>query len=90
MSITINAYQLRQASEFAAPDYGIDADQREADVCLEYLPAGTFTDGEPRPEGLYVWLAEYPEEGCMLLEPEIGKATPDPVTPNFGDKRRAL
>ena len=80
MSITINAYQLRQAAEFAAPDYETDADQRETEMCLEQMPAGTFNDGEPRPAGLYLWYADYPEEGCILLEPEIGKATPDTYT----------
>lgn len=68
MSIKINAYQLRQAAEFAAPDYEREEEQRDTEVCLERMSAGTFHDGEPRPAGLYVWLSDYPEEGCMLLD----------------------
>lgn len=78
MPITINAYQLRQAAEFAAPDYETDADQRDTCLCIEYLPASKFSDGEDRPAGLYCWYEDYPEEGCMLLEKDV----PAPVTPN--------
>jgi hypothetical protein len=68
MSIVINAYQLRQAAEFAAPDYETEPEQRATVLELERLPAGTFNDGEERPAGLYCWLQDDPQEGCMLLD----------------------
>lgn len=68
--LVINATQLRSALELVAPDFDTDEDQREADVCIQYLPARMSTDGEPMEAGLYCWLAEYPEEGCIPLRPD--------------------
>lgn len=77
--ITLNAYQLKQAAEFAAPDYETDEQQRDTEVHMQSLPARFAHDGTPMPAGDYVWLEEYPEEGCLLLEPEVGVSTPDPT-----------
>lgn len=77
--ITLNAYQLKQAAEFASPDYDTDEQQRETTVCIQQLPARLSADKEPMPAGVYVWLEEYPGEGCLLLEPEPGVSTPDPT-----------
>ncbi len=84
MSLTINAYQLRQAAEFAAPDYEKEEDQRETELTFERLPAGTFTDGDDRPAGLYCWYTDYPGEGCMLLDevpPSFALPDPSPTAP---------
>ena len=67
--LTLSAQQLKDALEFVAPDFDADEDQREAEVCIQELPARMSTDGEPMPAGLYCWLAEYPEEGCIPLLP---------------------
>lgn len=66
-SITLSATQLMSALQFVAPDYFTDADQREAEIVISRLDTGKFSDGEPRPAGIYAWLAEYPEEGCIPL-----------------------
>lgn len=39
-----------------------DADTR---VVLAEREAFTSTDGDDMPAGLYVWLEDYPEEGCI-------------------------
>lgn len=62
-SLTLSAKQLREALEFANPDGPGDADQVEAEVTITRRAAFTSTDGDDMPAGLYVHLAEYPEEG---------------------------
>ena len=37
---------------------------------LQHKLPGKDTDGEPAPGGLYVWVAEYPEEGMIFLDPD--------------------
>jgi len=66
--------QLREALQF------MDAredDSHETELVLATLPMRTSVDGEPMPDGLYVWLTDYPEEGC------IGplKSAPAPTAP---------
>lgn len=80
--ITLTAAQLKEALELVAPDFDTDEDQREQEVSIQHLPARMSTDGEPMPEGLYCWLTEYPEEGCIPLD---GKAaTPTDSAVNAG------
>ena len=81
MSITITARQLQEALQFAAgiEPVEIDPDESETEICIEELPEGTFINGEPRAAGLYCWLSEYPEEGCIPLfdveSADMGKTT---------------
>jgi hypothetical protein len=53
--------QLREALEFM----GSEDEGAETPLTFAHLPARTAIDGEPMEAGLYVWLAEYPEEGCI-------------------------
>lgn len=81
----LDAWQLRQAVEFAAPDYERDEDQRGTELVFQRLPERLSTEGEKMEAGMYCWYAEYPEEGCMLLDayddlpasPTTGSAAPD-------------
>jgi hypothetical protein len=68
--ITLSALQLREALEFAAPDFDADEDQRETEVCIAWAPENTVSDDEGgfEPAGYVIWLADYPEEGCMPLD----------------------
>lgn len=69
-SLTINAAQLKQAFELAAPDWETDEDQRDTEVELQWLPERVSIESEPMEAGLYLWYTDYPEEGVILL-PEI-------------------
>jgi hypothetical protein len=68
-SVRLTAAQLRHALEFIAPDFDIDADQRESEVVIAWRDAGAVVDddGKPEPAGYVAWLADYPEEGCIPL-----------------------
>lgn len=81
-AMQLNATQLRSALEFVAPDFDADEDQREAEVVLQHLPARTSTDGEPMEAGLYCWLAEYPEEGCIPLREDEAFPAATPAAPS--------
>ena len=62
--------QLRDALAFIAPDVG-DEDQLETEAIFHKVETA-FTcpeTGELRPAGIYVGLAEYPEEGSVQLDP---------------------
>lgn len=61
--------QLRDALKMADPDGNADP---ETPMVLSHLPARTADDGEWMKEGLYIWLADYPEEGVIgpLGDPE--------------------
>ena len=62
--ITLNRVQAQ-----AILDY---IDQGESDVETEviigYREAAKDIDGEDAPAGVYMWDAEYPEEGSMYLD----------------------
>lgn len=62
-SITMSGTQLREALEFVNPDGPSDVDQAETEVTITEREAFTSSEGEAMPAGLYVHLAEYPEEG---------------------------
>lgn len=70
MTLTINAYQLRQAIDFL--------DDGDGELEFAWMPAGTLLSGEPRPAGLYCWFKEYPEEGSLLLEESPNSASETP------------
>lgn len=83
-SVTMNGFQARMVLKF------IDGDD---DCSLEVaeLPERTASNGEHMAAGLYVWLSDYPEEGCLLLteeptaegfcaEPKQVETTVSPVT----------
>lgn len=59
-SFTVNGFQARMLLKF------IDGDD-ECQVELADLPARKSNEGEDMEAGLYIWLTEYPEEGCLLL-----------------------
>ena len=82
--ITLNANQLAQALEFAAPDYAKDVDQRETEIHIERLEAGKYNDDTERDAGLYCWLIEYPEEGSIPLTKgeAVSFAPPAPAIPD--------
>ncbi|HCK0566628.1 TPA: hypothetical protein NII30_005144 [Pseudomonas aeruginosa] len=63
-SLLINGYQLRAALDFIAPDG--TAEQLESEACIEWRQQ----DADFLEAGLYAWGAEYPEEGCVLLDEE--------------------
>lgn len=63
-SILLTGAQVRDVLEFVAPDVG-DADQLESEVIVEWCEARTSAEGEAMPAGMYCWLADYPEEGCI-------------------------
>lgn len=69
-SLTLNATQLKQALDCAAPDWDTDPDQRETEVTLQWMPERTSVEGEPMAAGLYLWWTDYPEEGVVLLDEE--------------------
>lgn len=81
-AMQLNATQLRSALELAAPDFDTDEDQREVEVVLQRLPARTSSDGEPMEAGLYCWLAEYPEEGCIPLREDESFPAATPAAPS--------
>lgn len=68
--MVITGKQLRDAMAFIVPD-AEDDDQLETEARF-FVMADDFTcpeTGEVRPAGLYVGLAEYPEEGSVYLNP---------------------
>lgn len=69
-TVKLTAAQLAEALEFVAPDYFVDDEQHEHEVCISWAPDGTVPhdEGGFEPAGYVVWLAEYPEEGCMPLD----------------------
>lgn len=73
--VTLNGYQLKEALEFLAPDG--DADQLESSLRIEWGPKRISTDGDEMEAGMYAWLDEYPEEGCIQLDEKPAAA---PVT----------
>ena len=81
-AMQLNATQLRSALELAAPEFDTDEDQREVEVVLQRLPARTSSDGEPMEAGLYCWLAEYPEEGCIPLREDESFPAATPAAPS--------
>jgi len=67
-SVTLSAKALREALEFVNPDGPQDADQVEAEVTIFFRDEdGVDTEGDPLPRGLYCYLSEHPEEGCIPL-----------------------
>ncbi|OES58713.1 hypothetical protein [Pseudomonas aeruginosa] len=72
-SLLINGYQLRAALEFIAPDG--TAKQLESEALIEWRQQ----DADFLEAGLYAWCAEYPEEGCVLLDEEPTTAQPYPA-----------
>ncbi|RUJ17969.1 hypothetical protein IPC371_18840 [Pseudomonas aeruginosa] len=73
-SLLINGYQLRAALEFIAPDG--TAKQLESEARIEWRQQ----DADFLEAGLYAWCAEYPEEGCVLLDEEPATAQPSPAS----------
>jgi hypothetical protein len=78
--LTLNARQLRAALDYGAPDFETDEDQRDTEICLQWLPERMSVDGEKMEAGLYMWDAEYPEEGVVLLD-ENYEAAPASAAP---------
>ncbi|MGU2291308.1 hypothetical protein ACSEQ4_20545 [Pseudomonas aeruginosa] len=74
-SLLINGYQLRAALEFIAPDG--TAKQLESEARIEWRQQ----DADFLEAGLYAWCAEYPEEGCVLLDEEPATAQPSQDAP---------
>lgn len=69
--LTMTVHQLGLALNFAGglvdPGDWASVDP-ETQVTFQQLPARKAIDGEELPAGLYAWLAEYPDEGCTLLD----------------------
>ncbi|MGU0809203.1 hypothetical protein ACSEQ5_14620 [Pseudomonas aeruginosa] len=74
-SLLINGYQLRAALELIAPDG--TAKQLESEARIEWRQQ----DADFLEAGLYAWCAEYPEEGCVLLDEEPATAQPSQDAP---------
>ena len=68
----ITGKQLRDALAFIAPD-AEDEDQLETEAEFFVMDNDLLCPetGETRPAGLYVGLAEYPEEGSIYLTPTL-------------------
>lgn len=79
-TMTLNGYQLKDALGFIAPDD--TAEQLEMDVSIAILPsdkAPLDDDNKRMPAGVYAWITDYPEEGCIpLLEEPKSTAQPAP------------
>ena len=65
--IALSGKQLGDALDFIAPDRETDPDQLEQELVIANLPARVSSEGEPMQAGLWMWLEEYPEEGCIPL-----------------------
>ena len=68
--VTLTGEQLKKALEFVNPDGDKDLEQLECEVCIAHLPAHEVQGDdmvEQMPAGLYAWIAEYSEEGCIPL-----------------------
>ncbi|WP_152372584.1 hypothetical protein [Pseudomonas aeruginosa] len=81
-SLLINGYQLRAALEFIAPDG--TAKQLESEARIEWRQQ----DADFLEAGLYAWCAEYPEEGCVLLDEEPATAQPSPAQAEQAEAER--
>ncbi|EOX9655680.1 TPA: hypothetical protein L4S08_003672 [Pseudomonas aeruginosa] len=81
-SLLINGYQLRAALEFIAPDG--TAKQLESEARIEWRQQ----DADFLEAGLYAWCAEYPEEGCVLLDEEPATAQPSPAQAEQAEPER--
>lgn len=68
LSLDLTGTQLKEALEFIAPD-GTE-EQMESEVTIADLPADKAPlddDNTRMPGGLYMWITDYPEEGCVPL-----------------------
>lgn len=68
--VVLTGAQLLEALDFIAPDRETDAEQLESEVTIVYLEAheAPIDDDKKRmPEGLYMFITDYPEEGCVPL-----------------------
>lgn len=83
--IELTAHQLQQALEFIAPDRETDKDQLDASAGIGMFDA-VESDGETLPAGMYVWCADYPEEGGQYLQ----EYPDDPENLLHGDGRLPL
>lgn len=81
-SLLINGYQLRAALDFIAPDG--TAEQLESEACIEWRQQ----DADFLEAGLYAWGAEYPEEGCVLLDEEPTNSQPSPAQAEQAEAER--
>ncbi|EPA6883475.1 hypothetical protein ACQ477_005406 [Pseudomonas aeruginosa] len=81
-SLLINGYQLRAALDFIAPDG--TAEQLESEACIEWRQQ----DADFLEAGLYAWGAEYPEEGCVLLDEETTNSQPSPAQAEQAEAER--
>lgn len=86
--ITLNALQLREAAYWANPD--LTEDEDETEVCIEWMPKRTSTDGEEMEAGDYLYYAELPEEGVIgplgkYPVPDAVKLEPQPAKPAAPD-----
>ncbi|WP_323941631.1 hypothetical protein [Aeromonas caviae] len=61
--ITLSAADLVELADFCSPDRDTDPEQLETEIVLFYRHAFKSTDGDDMPAGVYVHLADYPEEG---------------------------
>ncbi len=73
MGLTISIRELHDILKFANPGGKKDADEMDTEVTIKYCEARASTDGDAMPAGHYVWLAEYPEEGCYGPLGELGE-----------------
>ncbi|HGQ7416522.1 TPA: hypothetical protein ACL1SF_000999 [Pseudomonas aeruginosa] len=64
---------MRAALDFIAPDG--TAEQLESEARIEWRQQ----DADFLEAGLYAWCAEYPEEGCVLLDEEPATSQPSPA-----------
>lgn len=63
--ITLSAADLVDLADFCSPDRDTDPEQLETEIVLFYRRAFKSTDGDDMPAGVYVHLADYPEEGVF-------------------------
>lgn len=63
--ITLSAADLVELADFCSPDRDTDPEQLETEIVLFYRRASKSTDGDDMPAGVYVHLADYPEEGLF-------------------------
>lgn len=62
--LSLNGHQLLAAVQFCGGDFDVD-------LSIGYFPERPNPEGQiPLPAGLYVWCAEYQEEGCWYLNEE--------------------
>ena len=67
-AITLTAKELRAALAFCNPDGPEDLEQMETRVTIFLREAdGVSHEGDILPVGLYCYLTEYPDEGCIPL-----------------------